>query len=1109
VSAYAGTGTPTARRNRLSYLFDLRGPSLAVDTACSSSLVAIHLACQSLWTGESACALAGGVNVILTPDVSIAFSQARMLASDGRCKTFDAAANGYVRSEGAGMVILKRLSDALRGGDRVLGVIRGTAVNQDGRTPGITAPRREAQKGVIREALRQAGVAAEEIDYVEAHGTGTEIGDPIEVGALGDVLGRSPAAPRCRIGSVKANIGHAETASGVAGLIKLLLCFEHEAIPAQLHFERPNPHLELEHSGFEVPTELSDWPRGERPRLASVSSFGFGGTNAHLIVQEPPSPRAPRERGPERPRHMLALSARTQESLRALAERFERHLDAHPDACVGDVCFSANAGRSHHGKRLAVTGETLEELRGGLRAFRAGERHAGLHTGTDPGREGPRLAMLFTGQGSQYSGMARRLYEVEPAFRRTLDRCASILASRLDRPLLEILFDDGASRLLAQTAYTQPALFAVEVALASLWRSWGIQPHVVLGHSVGEYAAAHVAGVFSLEDGLRLIAERGRLMQSVTREGAMAALMTDEESARRAIEPYAETVSLAALNAPGSVVISGALEDVESVLAALEAEGVRAQRLQVSHAFHSPLLEPVLDEFERFAESFTYSAPRIPLVSNLTGELLEEMPDAHYWRRHAREAVRFARGMATLSDPPCDAFLEVGPHPVLLGLARACVAGGRADWLPSLRRGADDWGILLDSLARLYGAGIEVDWRGFDASHARSKVSLPTYAFDRERYWIDGKAEATSEAASAALGGPVLHPLLGRRLRSALEMQQYESSLGVGSLPYLADHRLQGSTVVPAAAYLGMAAAAARELFEDGAELAEISFQKALFLPREGNRNLQLVVYPPAAGVASFQIFSLAPGNGSEPRGWTEHAAGRIRAARAPGDDAAAEECLDAIRERCRETVCGPALYDELRERGLDYGPNFRGVEEVWRRDGEALGRVRLPEPLASGEAASDLHPALLDACFQAVAAAVPRSEAESARGAPYLPVGLGRLRFFRTASRGLFSHYVVRSTEGGGSMPGSGPAHLDDEGRLAAERRPRSGGSRRSGRSTRRHARGAALRWHEAPSNPRATAKPRERRGSRWPTSVGWRTSGEAVTTRDTRPSRNPRRAP
>jgi 3-oxoacyl-(acyl-carrier-protein) synthase/acyl carrier protein len=344
VSAYAGTGNAhSIAANRISYLFDLRGPSLAVDTACSSSLVAIHLACQSLWTGESKCALAGGVNVILAPDASIAFSQARMLANDGRCKSFDAAANGYVRSDGAGMVMLKRLSDALRDGDRVLGVIRGTAVNQDGRTPGITAPRREAQKGVIREALRQAGVAPEEIDYVEAHGTGTEIGDPIEVGALADVLGRSQAAPPCRIGSVKANIGHTETASGVAGLIKLLLCLEHEAIPAQLHFERPNPHLSLEHSGLEVATELTDWSRGERARLASVSSFGFGGTNAHVIVEEPPSPRAPREPAAERPRHVLALSARTQSSLRELADRFERHLDTHPDACVPGGRSTANA----------------------------------------------------------------------------------------------------------------------------------------------------------------------------------------------------------------------------------------------------------------------------------------------------------------------------------------------------------------------------------------------------------------------------------------------------------------------------------------------------------------------------------------------------------------------------------------------------------------------------------------------------------------------------------------------------------------------------------------------------------------------------------------------
>jgi phthiocerol/phenolphthiocerol synthesis type-I polyketide synthase C len=1041
IDAYTGTGNAhSVAANRLSYVLDLRGPSLSVDTACSSSLVAIHLARQSLLSGESTLAIAGGVNVILFPAVTISFSHARMMAADGRCKPFDARADGYVRGEGCGIVILKRLSDALREGDHIYALLRGSAVNQDGRTAGITVPNGLAQQAVMRQALIEAGVAADQLSYIETHGTGTALGDPIEVQAIAEVIGEAGSEDqRCVLGSVKANIGHLETAAGVAGLIKVLLCLKYGEIPAQIHFEKLNPHISLEKTPLVIPSRRQPWPPGEQPRFAGVSSFGFGGTNAHLVLEEAPR-RKPISNEIERPLHVLALSAKSAFALRGIAGRFERHLATHTAESLADVCFSANAGRTHFALRLAAIAGSPAQLREQLAAFIAGREASGLQSKHVQSKNAPKVAFLFTGQGSQYPGMGRQLYETQPTFRKTLDRCAEILRPYLEESLLSVLFPEpGVSSPLDETAYTQPALFALEYALAELWRSWGVEPDVVLGHSVGEYVAACVAGVFSPEDALKLIAERGRLMQALPRKGEMAVVFANEALVAEALTPFRETVSIAGINGPENTVISGARESVSALLEIFAARGIHTQPLNVSHAFHSPLMEPILDAFEQVASQVHFEAPHIPLISNLTGRVLEEeIPDARYWRRHIREAVIFVAGMRALAEEGYDLFLEMGPTPTLLGMGKACLEKGAGTWVPSLRKGKADWQCMLDSLGALYTRNVEVNWAGFDQDYQRCKLPLPTSPFERKRYWLD-LAPTSPSGRSGGDGdwGPLLspaslHPLLGRRLRSALSMAQFESTISASALPYLADHRVHGSVVLPATAYMDMALAAAGEALEHtgSAIQVEMAFQQALFLPENGGRTMQLILYPMTAGETSFQVFSLPGDEGNGKGGWTLHASGKIRLVSATRS-AQERPSIRELQASCQEEVPAAELYQRLRESGLQYGPAFQGMKRLWRGSGEALGQVELPHNLKSEANGYHVHPTLLDACIQVIAAALPNQAADET----YLPSRVASLRIYNRPGTRLWSHAVLRTDAALDVSTLEGDVHLFDEaGQVVAE---------------------------------------------------------------------------
>jgi acyl transferase domain-containing protein/SAM-dependent methyltransferase len=740
IDAYAALGNSySVAAGRLSYFLGIHGPSIAIDTACSASLVALHLACRSLRSGECTLALAGGVNLILSPEANINFSKSRMLAPDGRCKTFDASADGYVRAEGCGVVVLKTLSAAQADGNRILAVIRGSAVNQDGRSGGLTAPNGPAQEAVIRAALASAGVAPNEISYLEAHGTGTSLGDPIEVRAAGAVLCQDrPDELPLAIGSIKTNVGHLEAAAGVAGLLKVVLALQKGQIPPHLHLKEKSPYIDWNRLPIVVPTGLTPWIPVNGKRIAGVSSFGFSGTNAHLVVEEAPEVTR-RLAATERPIHLLALSAKSDQALNELVQEVSVHLERTDTDTLADICFSANAGRSHFTHRVTVLAETTKDLQTGLSAFSTHQAAANVVTGQITNSSAPPVAFLFTGQGSQYIGMGRELYETLPTFQRVMDRCDEILRPHLPNPLLSVLFPRGdETSVLDHTEYTQPALFAIEYALAELWRSWGIRPTFVMGHSVGEFVAACVAGAFSLEDGLKLIAARGRLMHSLPAGGRMAAIFAARDRVESAIAS-SPTVSLASINGPEIVVISGDGNHVEAILKRLSNEGIRSKDLVVSHAFHSPLMNPILDEFEKAASSVEYSDPKLGFVSNVTGQLAnaELIGRAAYWRRHAREPVQFAAAIKTLQEQGVKVFVEIGPNPVLLGMARRCLKDEGQSWLPSLRAGRGNWRQMLESLQELYVAGLEIDWARFDSDYPRSRVALPTYPFQRRRYWLD------------------------------------------------------------------------------------------------------------------------------------------------------------------------------------------------------------------------------------------------------------------------------------------------------------------------------------------------------------------------------------
>ncbi|MFI6099320.1 amino acid adenylation domain-containing protein [Lentzea sp. NPDC051213] len=977
---------------RLSYWLGLNGPSISVDTACSSSLVGVHLASQSLRSGECDAALAGGVNILLSPESYVVLSKARMLAPDGYCKTFDASANGYVRGEGCGVVVLKRLSDALAAGDNVLAVIRGSAINQDGRSSGITVPNPVAQQDVIRQALRNAGVEADQIGYVEAHGTGTPLGDPIELRALGAVLGKRSADDLVPVGSVKTNIGHLEPAAGVAGLIKVVQSLRHEEIPPHLHLKEINPEIGIEELPLRVPTEVTPWPRGEQPRFAGISSFGASGTNVHVVLEEAPLPvREPRTEATKA--SLLALSAKNPAALADLAARYADRLEAAAEDELPDICATAGAGRSHFSHRLTVVASSPAEMRELLvETAEATELPAAVRQGHVLPGAAPEVVFLFTGQGAQYPGMGRALYADEPVFRAAFDRCDEIAEPLLGRTLHSLINpkpqDAG---LVHETQFTQPVLFAVEYALAELWRSWGVEPAAVVGHSVGELVAVCVAGVMSLDDALRLTVRRGQLMHELCGPGTMAAVFAEADVVERALEPFAD-LAIAAVNGPQSIVVSGAEEELDRFLAALTAQGVKSKRMTVSRAFHSPLVDPMLDEFEREAASISFQPPRIPVISNVTGQQVDEF-SAGYWREHVRRPVRFLDGMTTLFGKGYRRFVEIGPAPTLLGMAKRFAPTGDDElcFLPSLRQHHDDRRVLLDSAAALYVRGYELDWPGI-APGARAE--LPLYPFQRRHHWFEASTAVSRPTRTAKT-------LLGHRVESPLDLVQFESKLSVTHHPCLGDCVLGDLTIINIGVYLESVFRGMRELGHEGAFVVEDGLV------------LQSLVIDPATGTTAQLHFTDHDGDTKFFRyyaqqidgDWRAHTQGKVHC------DATLSPRIGTARtdvSRFPRELTGAEFYENMANRDLTLGDSARWVEHVWRADSEAIARMRPP---VDGERGYLLHPGLTDAMFQVVFSALPDDTPEDA---VFAIVGIDRLTFHDLQVDGpLFCHAKVSAVPG------------------------------------------------------------------------------------------------
>ena len=1141
-SVYTMTGNSHSTAiGRVAFTLGLEGPAIAVDTACSSSLVALHQAVVSLQRGESDLALAGGVNALLSRANTELMVGAGMLSPDGRCKTFDAAADGYVRGEGCGMVVLKRLSDAEAAGDRIWAVVRGSAVNQDGASAGLTVPNGPAQERVIGEALRRAGLQPSEVDYLEAHGTGTELGDPVEAHAAAAAYGRGRAPERpLLIGSVKTNIGHLESAAGIAGLVKVALSMHHGVIPRHLHYETPNPRMDWERLPLRVVSEAVEWPVVERPMRAGVSSFGFSGTNAHVIVESPevlgeggvgagvahpvglaagahslqprpergsaPSARAPVPAGarlseaeasaadmaPEgefepRVRRLLALSARTDAALRGLATRYLAWLDgqvgqggqagedgqavpvlddttdtspsraspntrlhtssptgaplagaaSETDALLADMAWTAGVGRSRFEHRAGVVFGGVEELRGGLERLAAeGGRGAGGAT---------RVAFLFTGQGSQWAGMGRELYRREPVVRAVLERCEREMVSLRGESLLDVMFGvEGAVGSVDDTQWTQPALYALGCALSALWESVGVRPVAVLGHSVGELAAAHVAGVYGLEEGLRLASVRGELMGSLPSDaGAMTAVFASAERVEGLIEESgAEGVEVAADNGTHRVV-SGLVAGVEALEGWCGDAGVRCGRLVTSHAFHSGLMEPVLDGIEAAAGGIEVRSPVVSLVSNVTGRVVGEgeLLDGAYWRRHARAPVAYGPGVGALSGVGVDVVIELGPGSVLgpllaqtwpTGDVPVVLASQRRALVSGLRAAASEHGEaasaegpgaavsggegaaassaegdgFVEAVAGAWEAGLGLRFEGLHAGELRRRLSLPTYPFERRRYWVEGLGRRR------AVGG---HPLLGERRDSAGGEVTWETELSAPVPAWLGEHRVFGRMVVPASAHGALMHAAAESVSGAGAVVVEaVRLHTPLVVPGEetetAERTLQVVVAAEESAPRMVKVYSKGGGD----KGWMLHAEGRAVAGLGEAEDEAGVGIADVEGLKSGlEPMPAESFYEGLSEVGIEPGPGLRVVESVWSGGGESVVEVVVPGSSEAGDAPAHGRgvsaAAVLGGCFQALSVV----SGESSAGEVWLGSGWERLWLAEALPERVLCRVRLRDAEG------------------------------------------------------------------------------------------------
>ena len=988
----------------VSHCLNLTGPSLVVDTACSSSLISIHLACQSLRNGECDMAIAGGVDILISPEVYISLSQAGALSPDGKCFTFDRKANGYVPGEGAGAVLLKPLSAALKDGDRIYGIIRGSAINNDARTMGVTTPNLEAQKRVLEEAYQRAGVTPDRVTYIEAHGTGTTIGDPIEIKALSEVFGRYTSKKQfCAIGSVKTNIGHLHSAAGVAGFIKTVLSLHHRYLPRTLNCTEPNPRLQFHNTPFYPKLEGGDWENDKSPRYAGISSFGFGGTNCHVVLEEAPSAD---EKHPVLSHYVLTLSARSKPALLERVKQWYTHLEETSGWTVGDVCRSANIGRGDFAHRLSYVvsseADLMEQLRETIRRGLDEAESAAFYAEIKRGKR-VKTAFSFTGQGAQYAGMGRELYQTLPIFKKHMDACAAALDTHLDIPLLQLLYEREDGRL-QETRYTQPVTFAIEYALARTWMELGVKPDIMIGHSVGEYAAACIGGGFSLEDAGRLIVVRARLMQERCRRGKMVAVFAEASRIEKELGEARDSVSIAAINGERQIVVSGESDRIRELTAAWTARGIRVVELQVSHAFHSPMMEPMIAEYARELQTVPYQDLQIPIVSNVTGKPVQRM-DAEYWLKQVTKPVLFSAGIEYLRTERCDIVLEVGPSSTLTAMTKQAMGREACLLLHSLQKGQSDWRSLSHVLSKLYLMGVTEPVERISARYGK-RIWLPTYPFERQKCWSQDRGSETGNAVNQKAETvhltkhSVEYPYFDRCVAQEGNLAVFEKILRSSDM-VMQDHTVKGQYIIPGVTWLEMTATALKRLGYTAYVFENVTFNTPLqCIPGQiTTARLEVTI---DGRIARFSGLGKIGADGE----WSKHIHGTVKL-----DHLALEESgeLDfkAIKSRCTTVIPAEQIYQRIRNTQIVHGPYYRSLQDARTNENEVLVTLRLTDVARKYNDLMILHPALLDASTTAGNALARYVEwFETGEGRTYIPFHIDRVEVFGKLPAEVVCHF-------------------------------------------------------------------------------------------------------